>query len=318
MKRIEYFDINANNINNIKSIYVNDDNKDRLTKILASNFTKNLEELDLSGCYNLKGVLPVAKCKNLKKVNITKTQIKNIESLKKCLLLEELILDCINCDITIYNLPNLIKIEINMIYEYDFVDIHSNPKLEIIKINNCATNKNNLYNSRIIIPSLKELYITHMNINTDHISINTNNFINLTKLRLFDCYLYFNNKMKTINLTKLEKLELIDCYNIRIPNNNSNEYIKIFSKCTNIKFLAISYINYHFKIDTIDDILCFTNLEELHLDSTNIIFTQETFDKLNTLKNLNKVYVYGTPDKKINFIPKNIKYEFNNDYLMYI
>ena len=46
MTRVEYFDINANNVNSVTSIYVNDQNKEKLTKVLASSFTKKLTELE--------------------------------------------------------------------------------------------------------------------------------------------------------------------------------------------------------------------------------------------------------------------------------
>jgi hypothetical protein len=38
---MEYFDINANNVNSVTSIYVNDQNKEKLTKLVASYKYKN-------------------------------------------------------------------------------------------------------------------------------------------------------------------------------------------------------------------------------------------------------------------------------------
>ena len=314
---MEYFSINPNNINTFKSIYVSDDNKELLTRVLASSLSNKLEELDLSGCSNLKGILPVTKCHKLKKVNISKTQIKSIKSLNKCLLLEELIIDnYIFYDIQ--NFLNLVKIEINCnvggikYYTGEVIKVNNLPKLEIVKIYNKSCSKtynlNKLVRNIFNQTTIKELYIEHMSI-----SINDfNNLINLNKLKLININLdLLNTNTHAIHLLNLEKLVLIDCF-------DKNKIIKIFHNSINIKYLAISYIiitcNYN-KINNIDDILYLTNLEELHLDNTNIIFTQEIFDKLNTLEKLKKVYIYSElPENKINFIPTNINYEFTNNY----
>ena len=295
---MEYFSINPNNIDSVKSIYVSDDNKNKLTKLVASNFTKVLEELDLSGCSNILGVLPVSKCTNLKKVNISGTKIKNITSLKKCLLLEELIIDS-NRHNNIQYLQNIINLK-KLVLNCDYININFNlPNLEIIEIYSnrhklsisCSTN---IFTHTTIKDFNIEFTIVLMN--------DFNKLINLNNLRIKTSRLYFD-RVTNISLLSLEKLVLINNDEV-----NSN-LLKIFFSCTNIKHLSLSYNDNSDRLNNVDDILCFTNLEELHLNNTNIVFTQEIFNKLNTLKNLKKVYICDVPNKKLNFKPININYD---------
>jgi hypothetical protein len=146
--KVDYFDINSNNINDITSIYVKDENKDKLTKILASNFTKSLLELDLSDCFYLKGILPISKCKNLKKLKITEEL--NYNNIDKCLKLEELyiiqkmLILKYSLNLSQLNLLKNIKhIELNYISIDISNFINNNEYLDLPNLN--SLNLNNLY-----------------------------------------------------------------------------------------------------------------------------------------------------------------------------
>ena len=207
---MEYFSINANNVNTVKSIYVNDDNKNKLTKLSALCFSKFLEELDLSDCSNLKGVLSISKCKNLKKLKITKAYFKDISNIYKCTKLEELYLDL--------QFINYINLEsINIFSNMQYLELHN----IYININNFISfdNGNFIFNDKYLdFPNLHTLIL-------NQISFNINDMI---------CYYYLDNERIFEYIFEI----LSHCNNLKILKINFT-----FSGNKKVNFDNLKYIN---------------------------------------------------------------------------
>ena len=245
MERMEYSSINGNNIDSVKSIYVDYENKRYLTKIMASSFTKKLEELDLSECYALKGRLPLSKCKNLKKLKITGSDFNDLTSIYKCTNLEYLYL-YLRCVIyTSLEMLNKLKNIKHLELYNSYIDISTYIDIDI-------QNDNVIFEDKYLELSNLHTLILH---NTSFDPYNTTSIYFDRNERIFENILKLLSKctnlkilkikfeksgikcakfdnLKFINeLTQLEELELTNC---KIKN------ISILSKLKNLKKLTIS------------------------------------------------------------------------------
>ena len=307
--RIEYFDINANNINDITSIYVKDENKEDITKLLASNFTKSLLELDLTDCFYLKGILPISKCINLKKLKITEANVK-INNIFKCTNLEELILkpkSRFNMDLSQLNIFNKIKyIELNNIVisidEFLKTDTYLElPNLHSLIFNNMIIDEFN----NMIIDEKENLY------DISNIFKILSRCINLKIITIeFYVYIYNIDNLNFIDkLINLEELELIN-WNIRDISNLSN--------LCKLKKFRINKLNYKSL-----DINKYIKLNELYISSYNtrlcstVTILNINLHEINIFNNVTHIELYNVSINIFNLI--NDKYlELPNLYSLII
>ncbi len=306
---MEYFDINANNVDDITSIYVNDENKEKLTKVLASSFTKNLLELDLSGCKNLKGKLPVAKCKGLKKINIRDTQISNIDSLDNCTELEEAIVTTYNKHIELnFNSDKLKSLEIQLDSCYDIIKKNNLPNLETLKI---YSEYNNIihfhqFSKCFGYINIKNLYLTGSHLYCEYL----NQLQELTFLRLDGCYIITKENTQ-VNIPSLKQVELHNIDYSYIQRGTINIYNNIYVKNESFYEIFInSNINklyiYNCNIDNLFGMDVLKELEELYICNTNIKYIT-TLLKNNKLKT---VYYKPTDiSQKLEHVPENKHFE---------
>jgi hypothetical protein len=266
--RMEYFDINANNVDSVTSIYVSDENKEKLDKVLASSFTKNLLELDLSGCKNLKGKLPVAKCNGLKKINIKDTQISNIDSLDKCTELEEAIVTISKKGMELkFSSDKLKSLELQIINEGSIDKVNNLPNLETLKIYSKYFVRRFLKFSKCLdYTNIKKLYLKNVFFNSKYL----NQLQELTFLKLEDCYLIFDEDTTKIDLPSLKQIELHNIFNGTVGCHNFYDEIIFFELFinSNVTNLHISYDN--ITSNKINGIVNLENVEELHLINTKI------------------------------------------------
>jgi hypothetical protein len=233
--KVDYFDINANNINDITSIYVKDENKDKLTKLLASNFTKHLLELDLSDCFYLKGILPISKCKNLKKIILNNINIKSIDNIYKCSELKYLYISLkFNIVINLSKFSNFNNIEYielnrcNIIYSEFFNDEgdYNNTYLELTKLHTLILNNICIlsigYDSNMLITNIFNILRSCSN-------------LKILKIRLG---FYYEN-IDNIIIDNIEKLCLLE--ELELSNMNLNNF-KFLNKLKNLKKLTVSKI----------------------------------------------------------------------------
>lgn len=247
--KIEYFDINANNINDITSIYVSDKNKNELNKLSSNIFTKFLLELDLSNCINLKGVLPISKCKNLKKIILNNINIKSIDNIYKCSKLEYLYISLkFNIVINLSKFSNFNNIEYieldrcNIIYSDFFNDNYeyNNTCLELTKLHTLILNNICIlaigYDSNMLITNIFNILRNCSN-------------LKILKIRLG---FYYEN-IDNIIIDNIEKLCLLE--ELELSNMNLNNF-KFLNKLKNLKKLTVSKIydkkiNFPKKLDII-------------------------------------------------------------------
>jgi hypothetical protein len=310
---MEYFDINANNVNSITSIYVSDENKVKLEKVLASSFTKNLLELDLSGCKKIKGKLPVAKCKGLKKINIKDTKISNIDSLDKCTELEEAKLIISKKTELNFNYNKLKLLELQISNEGSIDKVNNLPNLETLKI----YGKYYVYSFRDIseifkYTNIKNLYLKKIHLYCEYL----NQLQELTFLRLDGCYLIFDKNTPKINVPLLKQLEIHNITKDYIQKGIFNKYIKdsrhVCNHNNEITFFQL-FIN--------------SNINKLHISYDNNIYkndinkffaTINNIDGIENLIELEELYLITNMVTDINVLLKNNKLKtvyYNNDQL---
>jgi hypothetical protein len=306
--RMEYFDINANNVNSVTSIYVSDENKGKIDKVLASSFTKNLLELDLSGCKNIKGKLPVAKCKGLKKINIKDTKISNIDSLNKCTELEEAKLIIYKNTEFNFNSNKLKLLELQFSWEGSIDKVNNLPNLETLKI----YGTNYVYSFCSISEifnyvNIKNLYLNKIHLYCEYL----NQLQELTFLRLDGCYLIFDKDTPKINVPSLKQLELHNITKDYIQKGIFNKYIKD----------SRHVCNYNNEI-TFFELFINSNINKLHIsydnDINKLFATINNIDGIENLIELEELYLINNMVTDVNVLLKNNKLKtvhYNNDQL---
>ena len=305
--RMEYFDINANNVNSVTSIYVSDENKGKIDKVLASSFTKNLLELDLYGCKNIKGKLPIAKCKGLKKINIRDTKISNIDSLDKCTELEEAKLIISKKTELNFNSNKLKLLELQISNEGSIDKVNNLPNLETLKIYGKYYERSFRDISEIFkYTNIKNLYLNKIHLYCEYL----NQLHELTFLRLDGCYLIFDKNTPKINVPLLKQLEIHNITKDYIQKGIFNKYIKdsrhVCNHNNEITFFQL-FIN--------------SNINKLHISYDNDIYKNATINNIDGIENLTgleELYLINNMVPDVNVLLKNNKLKtvyYNNDQL---